>query len=128
MNILTEVKKKITVRYSARSLAESGPECSSLFQMVTKCLATLQTMLFSKTLQAGYALVQVSFSHSIRAYDFCFPPPSLRRTPVTHLASLVTMHGHPLRGRVPSCFPSLLFSYTCKNKMVLCPGKPQPEE
>lgn len=57
-----------------------------------------------------------------------FPPASLRHAPVTDLASLVTMHGHPLRGRVPSCFPSLLFSYTCKNKMLLCPGKLQPEE
>lgn len=96
--------------------------------MVTKCLATLQTILFSKTLQAGYALVQVSFTHSIPAYSFYLPPASLRHAPVTDLASLVTMHGHPLRGRVPSCFPSLLFSYTCKNKMLLCPGKLQPEE
>lgn len=53
----------------------------------------------------------VTFSHSIPAYDFYFSPPSLRYTSVTNLASLVTMHGHPLRGHVCSCFPSLLFKY-----------------
>lgn len=85
------------------------PEWSTLFQMVTKCLAKLPFFL-TKILQAGYELPLLGhWSHSIPVYDFHFPPtPSLRYISLTDLASPVTMHGYPIRCHKLSSFPSLL--------------------